>query len=232
MKFSTNAILSLGLLFTLAFSSCKKDEDTDTTTPDSGTSFISIVNASPSLATYNFYMDNVKMNDKGALPLGGTIPYAQVKSATYASKFTSASSTESLLAKSLTLSSSGVYTYFLTGQSGSLEGIMIKDEIAGVTTQAAIRLVNMSPDAAAFDLVVKAGAPPVVTNQFYKSVSAFVALEPAKYTLNVVDKTGKVIATLPDVTIAAGKYYSVLVRGMQNPGNTDHPLAAQLIVNL
>src|SRR5690606_30575247 len=121
------------------------------------TSFISIVNASPSLATYDFYMDNVKMNDKGALPLGGTIPYVQVKSATYASKFTSASSTESLLAKSLTLSSSGVYTYFLTGQSGSLEGIMIKDEISGVTTQAAIRLVNLSPDAAAFDLVVKAG---------------------------------------------------------------------------
>jgi hypothetical protein len=231
MKFSTNAILSFGLLFTLAFSSCKKDEDTDTTTPDSGTSFISVVNASPSLATYNYYMDDVKMNT-AALPLGGTIPYVQVKSATYATKFTSASTTESLLAKSITLSSSAVYTYFLTGQADKLEGILVKDEISGVTTQGAIRLVNLSPDAAALDLVVKDGAT-VITNQFYKSVSAFVAMDTKVYTLNVVDKsTGAVKATLTDVTLGAGKYYTVLVRGMVNPGNTDHPLGAQLIVNL
>jgi hypothetical protein len=176
-------------------------------------------------------LDDVKLNT-AALPLGGTIPYVQVKSATYASKFTSASTTESLLSKSISLSSNGVYTYFLTGQAGKLEGILVKDEIAGVTTQAAIRFINMSPDAAAFDLVVKDGAT-VVANQFYKSVSAFVALAPAKYTLNVVDKsTGEVKTTLTDVTITAGKYYSVLVRGMVKPGNTDHPLAAQLIVNL
>lgn len=232
MKFSTNAILSFGLLFTLAFSSCKKDDDSDTTTPESGTSFISIVNASPSLATYNFYMDDVKMNT-AALPLGGTIPYAQVNSASYTTKFTSASTTESLLTKSLTLSSSGVYTYFLTGLADQqLEGILVKDEISGVTTQGAVRLVNLSPDAEAFDLVINGGTS-IVANQFYKSVSAFVAVNPAKVTLNVVEKsTGLVKASIANVDIAAGKYYTVLVRGMVNPGNTEHPLGAQLIVNL
>jgi hypothetical protein len=231
MKFSTQAILSLGLLLTLAVSSCKKDDDTESTTPESGTSFISVINASPNLATYNFYMDDVKMNT-AALPLGGTVPYVQVNSATYASKFTSASTTESLLTKSLILSSSGVYTYFLTGKVGALEGILVKDEIEGVGTQVAVRLVNMSPDAPALDLVVKDGAT-VITNQFYKSVSSFVAIEPKTYTLNVVDKTtGQVKAVLTDVALGAGKYYSVLVRGMLSPADTEHPFAAQLVVNL
>jgi len=231
MKFSTNAILSLGLLFTLAVSSCKKDDDTETTTPETGTSFISVVNASPGLATYNFYMNDVKVN-AAALPLGGTVPYAQVNAATYASKFTSASNTESLLTKSITLSSTGVYTYFLIGKVGELDGILVKDEIAGVGTQVAVRLVNLSPDAPALDLVVKDGAT-VITNQFYKSVSSFVAMEPKTYTLTVVDKSnGSVKATLTDVVLGAGKYYSVLVRGMVSPSQTEHPLAAQLIVNL
>ncbi|WP_432709089.1 DUF4397 domain-containing protein [Pedobacter sp.] len=231
MKFSTNAILSFGLLFTLAFSSCKKDKETDKTAPESGTSFISIVNASPGLATYNFYMDDVKMNP-AALPLGGSVPYVQVKSATYASKFTSAGTTESLLSKSITLNSNGTYTYFLTGRAGQLDGILSKDEIAGVITQGAIRFVNLSPDANALDLVISGGTT-VIANQFYKSISAFVALAPAKYTLNVVDKsTGQVKTSIPNVEVAAGKYYTVLVRGMVSPSDTEYPLAAQLIVNM
>ncbi|WP_432713033.1 DUF4397 domain-containing protein [Pedobacter sp.] len=230
-KFSRVLVLSLGLLTVLFYSACKTSDDS----VSASTSYITVVNASPTVATYNLYLNNSKMNT-AAIPLGGTLAYTQLLEGTYDLKFTTASSTESLLTKSIALTGSTTYSYYLIGRAGNLDLMRVTDNMAAGSDKATIRLANLSPDAPAVDLVVNAveATTNVVSNQSYKSVSDFVAIEAKKYSFNIKKQgTNEVVATLNDVTLVAGKYYTLLLRGVISPANdTEVPIAATLITNL
>ena len=221
-KSSQILVLSLALLAV----SCSKDDD-----PGTAAGYLSIINASPSLATYNVYLNNDIMN-AAALPLGGTIAYTPIAAGTYDLKFTTASNTESLLTRSITLNDSTTSSYFLIGKSGALDLLKVTDHISSGSLKAAVRFINLSPDAPALDLTIN-GAAIVINNQFYKQASDFVAIDPGTYNFDIKARaTGDVKTTLNGVTMAAGGYYTIFVRGMEIPGDTEHPLAAQLFTNL
>lgn len=222
------------LILTLAASSCKKSDISGIATDRSN---VSIINASPSLATYNVYLDNSKANN-AALPIGGVINYLDVSSGAHTMKFTTASSTESLLTKTLNLAGATVYSQFLISVDGKLDVVSSTDVIASGKDQALIRFANMSPDAPALTLITRSTVveepnKELVSNAAFKSVSEFSTLAPKEYTLDVKNKvTGELIGTLNKVTLSAGRYYTVLVRGMVSNSETEHPAGVQLITNL
>jgi hypothetical protein len=221
-------VFSFSLLFAIVWSSCKKSDSTDTTT----ISYLSVVNGSPSTGTFNVYANDVIMN-KAALPMGGSVlPYIQLTSGSNTLRFTTASSTDNLLSKTISLSGSTAYTYFLIGQSGQFDGVLATDVMTTVSTDKAfVRFVNLSPDAPSLNLAVTGGSV-VINNQFYKQVSSFVAVDPKTYSFDIQEQsTGKVKTTLTGATFVAGKYYTVMALGMMVPGAAENALNAQVMTN-
>lgn len=220
-------IYSTILLCVLYLSSCTKDVAT------TGTAYLSMVNTSPILGTYNFYFDGTKLNTT-AVPFGGTTAYVNYTAGDHTAKFTTETGAESLLTKSVSLAENGVYSLFLIERPEKLDALLIQDVMTVASTeQAFIRFINLSPDAPALDLAVTGATDKLVSGKSYKAASDFQAISPTTYAFDIRESnTGSVKATLAAVTLTAGKYYTVISRGVLNVGEIDQPFSGQVITNL
>ena len=232
-KTTSRALMIIGLAAgSLLFNSCKKNE-TETTV----ISGLAIVNASPTPATYNVYLNGstTRLNS-AALPFGGTTGsnYYSLATGSNTIKFTSASSVESVLTKTITTNANTAYSYYLIGNtSANLDGLLVTDDLSATSADKAfIRFINLSPDAASLDLSVTASTTSLIADKSYKSASAFIQVDPKTYSFDIKDKaTGAVKTTLKDVVITAGKNYTIIARGMNNPTGLEVAFGGQVITN-
>ncbi|TKC12546.1 DUF4397 domain-containing protein [Pedobacter polaris] len=216
-------ILGIGLV---VLSSCKKSE-TDTT-PYSA---ITVINASPTAATYDVYLGDKKLNS-AALPLGGSVAYTQQVVGTYDLKFTTAGRAESLLTKNVSLAQNTYQSFYLVGRPDAFESIFVSDDLSATsTTNAFVRFINLSPDAPALYLSITGGAS-VATNQTYKGISAFVPLAAGSYSFDIKDNvTSAVKTTLAGISLVANGYYTIIAKGLITPASgTEVPLSGQVII--
>lgn len=222
-KIMTGALFTLSSLF---LSSCSTKE---TPVPESAS--LMMVNTSPTPATYNIYVNNSPAN-QGAVPFGGALPYLRVATGDLSIKFTTASSTESLITKKVYTENNRAYSLFLIGKDDKLDYLVIKDEITQAPKEKAlIRFINLSPDAGALDLGVKDGAI-LISDKAYKVNSAFMEVEAKTQTLQIKDKaTGLVKSELKDAEIKAGGIYTILSIGMMVPTGLEQKAVAKLITN-
>lgn len=221
-------IAAMFMLSTLAlfFSACSKDEETT-----AAVSGLMVVNASPSSGTYNLYWGTTKVN-KAALPFLGTVPYFQITPGANTLKFTTANSEESVFTKDVTLEGEKAYSFFLINDVPELDGILIQDDLSPSSTDKAfIRFINLSPDAPALDLV-QTGGTALITDKAFKTVSDFTLADAKTYSFDVKNKlTGEVVATLKDVTLTAGKMYTIAACGMLEPADLQQAAKIEVFIN-
>ncbi|MFI5451613.1 DUF4397 domain-containing protein [Pedobacter sp. UC225_61] len=217
---------SLILISLTTLISCKK-----TTIESSNLVAFSVVNASPTFATYDVYLNDGKLNSV-ALPFGGSTKYGQYTAGTQNIKFTTSGRSESLLTKSISLTPNIYQTFYLIDRPGSLDGLLVTDDVsANSNDKAFIRFINLSPDAPALDLTVTNGTS-LITGKAYKAASPFTTLASGTYSFDLKDGAGSVKATLPNAVLTAGKYYTIISRGLINPANSlEHPLSIQVILH-
>lgn len=219
------------ILFALALcstilTSCGKTEIADTTI-----SYVRVVNGSPSLATYNVYLSGNIINS-AALPFLGSTSYTSKSAGAYTLKFTTASSTESLFSKDITLNPSTNYSYYLVNKTGQLDGLLISDDLSiPAADKAYIRFVNLSPDASALDLLKTGTTTALVPNKAYKTASSYITVDAGTISLDVKDtSTGAVKITKTDVALAAGIHYDIICGGLVTPSNdTEKALTLQVL---
>ncbi len=223
-KIAALAILSGSALL---IQSCSKDN-----TPVQEFAFINITNAAPTTGTFNIYVDQNKINTGGAVSFGGTTGYMQALPGTHNVKFTTASSTESLISKDITLEANTVSSLFLIGSGANLDYLKIKDELGSVTSaKAFVRFINLSPTAPTLNLAVKDGEA-IITDKAYKASSAFIEIEPKAYVFALKDKTnGNTLSELASIELKAGKSYTVIATGLLTPGGTEQPFGGRVITN-
>lgn len=217
----------MGLFIQLS-TACMKN---DTTT--SNTSYLSIINASPTLGTFNIYLDDTQLNT-GAIAFGGILSYVEYTAGDHTTKFTTASSTDALLSKTITLSENTVYSYFAIDKGENLDGLLVKDVVTVASTEKAfIRFIHLSPDTKTLDFAIEDKGN-LISNISYKGASEFIAVDPGTFNLQLKDHdTQELKTSLSENTLTAGKYYTIISRGLQNAaGNNDQPFSAQLITNL
>jgi hypothetical protein len=223
---SISYLLLMGL--TLVFlGACKKTE----TAAVADVSYLRVINASPTLGTFNVYLNDQIVN-KAAVPFGGTISYLSLNASNHQIKFTTASDAQSLLTKTLTINKNTAYSFFLIDKDTSLDGLLITDDMANPTTDKAyVKFINLSPDAPALDLNIVGGTS-LVTSKAYKTSSTFVAVDPKTYAFEIkTSTTGLVKTTLNDVVLTGGRYYTIISRGLLTPGNNEQAFSAQTIIN-
>lgn len=215
------------LLSTVALSSCKKIEEDNT-----ARAYIRFINASPTLGTFNVYFDDNKINT-GALPFGGTISYALYTAGNHTVKYTTATNATPVLTKQISLTANQIHSAYLIDKDAKLELLMVVDD-AGVTstTKAYVKFINLSPDAPSLNLDVAGGAN-WAKDKAYKTGSSYIQVDPKTYDLDIKDSaTGAIKTSLTGVEMVAGRYYTIISRGMLNPGTNDQPFSAQSINNL
>ncbi|WP_110833142.1 DUF4397 domain-containing protein [Pedobacter nutrimenti] len=217
----TGLALALG---SLLFQSCSKDQ-----APDVKGSSLTVVNASPTMATYNFYLNDQKANGAAALPFAGAVSPKVWQSGAYKAKFTIASNTESVITKDISLAPDKAYSLFLIDKADKLDYLLINDDLSKTGEKAFVRFINLSPDAASLDLAVKGGAV-LIGDKVYKASSAFTEVDPKDYVFEIRDKaTGTVKgAALASITLAKGKYYTVTALGLLQPTGTDQAFTGKV----
>jgi hypothetical protein len=209
-----------------SLNSCSKDNTTVTSI-----SGLTVVNASPTLGTYNVYLNSNKVNT-AALPFSGTIPYFQIKPGTNSIMFTTANSTASVLTKAISLEADKAYSLFLIDKADKLDGLLVSDDLSATNAEKAqVRFINLSPDAGTL-VLGQTGAATLVSDLPYKGYSAFSAAEAKTYSLEIRDKaTGTLLTKLENVVLTAGKMYTIVAAGMLTPSTNDQPLSIQVITN-
>lgn len=218
------------MLVALGLNSCKKEEEKEYT----DASYVRHVNASPTLGTYNIYFDDSKVNTS-AIPFGGTVSYSPYAAGSHTVKYTTATNIQSLLTKSVTLEANKIQTLFLIGQANNLDALLVVDdatEAGAFSEKAFVKFINLSPDAPALSLEINGGAS-LYQNKAYKANSNYIEVEAKEYTFDIKDSaTGAVKTSLPNLTLGKGRYYTIIARGMLNPGANEQPFSAQSIINL
>lgn len=210
----------------LAITSCKKPQET--TTP--AISYLRIINASPTLGTFDVYVNTQKANT-AALPFGGTIKYIRSSVSQWDLKFTIANDLDAVFTKSLTLNADVAYSYYLIGKGANLDGLLITDVMPTTATEKAyVKFINLSPDAPALSLNIVGGAS-LASNKAYKATSDFIAVDVKTQSFEIKDGAGIVKATLLDEPIQGGRYYTIIARGYLTPGNNDQNFSVQSIIN-
>lgn len=204
----------------------------DTPTVNVGT--ISVFNASPTLATYDVYLNDLKFNTV-ALPLGGGVKYTQITPNTYTAKFTVAGSSDAVYTKSgLSISNNSFSTLYLVGTPGNFDGLFIADNFGTpAADKAYVRFINLSPDAPALDLAVKDATSSLVTNKAYKQHGEFTATAPEATVFTLKEtSSGTVKTTLESATLKAGFFYTIIARGKITPANgSERAFSGQVILH-
>jgi hypothetical protein len=216
--------------FALSFSACSKNE-----TEIPSISGLMVVNAAPNHGTYNVYINKIStpVNTKGALPFLGTIsPYFNITPGSNVLKFTTASSVESVYTETTNLEADKAYSYFLINDIPNLSGLLLQDDLSASSAEKAfVRFINVSPDAGNLDLAVDSGAT-LIADKAFKGASEFISIDPKPYNLVIKSKTtGEVLATLKNLTVTAGKMYSIVAAGMVDATELQQPLKLQVITN-
>lgn len=208
-------------------SSCKKIE-----TPVFEFAYLRVINASPTFATYNVYQNTNKFNTV-PLPFGGTVNYQQSSIGTKTIKFTTGSDTQSLLDKEISLTNGKAYSLYLVDQTNKLDALLVTDEMEQpVVTKAYVKFINLSPDAPLLNLDVKDGANLVKDKAYKVPTSGFMAIDPKTYNFEIKNASnGAVQASLNDTELVAGRYYTIIAKGLLNPGANELGFGAQIIIN-
>ena len=203
------------LIISMGFISCKKTEAVDTTLSN-----LRVINVSPALGTYNVYLNGTALNT-AALPFAGSTAYTTKTSGSYTLKFTTESSTESLLTKTIALNTSTYQSFYLINKPAALDVLALTDDLSVPSTDKAyIRFINLSPDAAAMDLAKTGTTSSYTTGKAYKSASGFISIDPGTFTLDLKETaSGTVKAVSMPATFTAGYHYDVIAGGVITPAN-------------
>ena len=108
-----------------------------------------------------------------------------------------------------------VYSVFVVDNYEHADILVTEDTGEPGEGEAMIRFLNLSPDAPVVNLDA-GGETPMFEGQAFKATSAFKAVDAGSYDF-VVTGEGETLLNMPDTKLVAGRYYTVIVRGYQEP---------------
>jgi Domain of unknown function (DUF4397) len=223
-------LLGMMCLLALMLSACTK---TVNNTPQQPVAVLGVIDASPDAPALAFFLN---INQVNALPLsnGNYINYFN----TYAGKIQATffqSGTSTIIARdTINLVANKAYTLFLANTIAKPDLILLSDSVTRpASSTASIRLVNVSPDAGAVDLVIKGGAT-LASNINYKGASVFapIAVVSSTDTLQIRQAgTSTVLSTVPAAKFQIGAVYTVWLYGLANTSVDNEKLTSNIMVN-
>jgi Domain of unknown function (DUF4397) len=224
MKNYRNLYIGVVVAAVIAFSACGSDVY-DTAVP----SFtrVKIIHAVPdSTSAVSALVDGAAISLKPGLPdpltYGGSFPtdstYLRLTEGAHNVKVIPTTGGFAGFTGDATLAANSYYSIFAVDSVQSISAVVVKDELPDpIPGKIAIRFVNLSPNAPAYDIGVKGGAV-INSNIAYKAASSFVQadLPVGNDTLKLEMRptgTATITRTLNIVKPVAGRIFTLVVRG-------------------
>lgn len=212
----------------LLLNSCDNDSDPVVTATEYAN--VLVAHTSPDAPGVDLLVNNSKINST-ALVYPNNTGYLQVEAKTNNIKVNVSGTSTSVINADVPFEKNKSYSIFAIDSVSKISPLVLTDDLtAPASGKAHVRFVHLSPNAPAVDVALVGGAV-VFGNQLFKGSTAFAPLDAGTYNLEVrVAGTSTVALTLPPITLAAGKIYTVFAKGFLGASGAQ-ALGAEIIVN-
>lgn len=219
--------LTVTLFAAFSFTACSDD---DPITPDpTPTAKVMVVHASPDAPGVDLLVDNVIAGSNLTFP--NSTGYLEVEAGTRNVKVNVTGTQTTVIGADLNIAANISYSTFAVNTVANLEPLIFIDNlVAPASGKAHVRFIHLSPNAPAVDITLTDGTV-IFSNVAFKGSVDFTPLDAGTYPLQVrVAGTSTVALELGNITLLAGKIYTVFARGLLN-GSGNQALGASIIVN-
>jgi hypothetical protein len=218
-------ILALCSFLTVSLTGCM-DNDNNLPQPQP-VAYVSFYHGSPNVPDLDLLIDNQRINSQ-AFKYTNYSNYLNFVPGSRKIKFTPTNAANAFIDTTLTFKENKVYSLFVVDRLQNVDLMVVQDSIIVPTAgKAGIRVVHLSPDAPAVDVVTTGTGStptPLFTNLNFKAAPLFKEFTSGTYTLQVKKAgTNEILLTVPNVALDSGKDYSLILRGFVTPptGNTN-----------
>jgi hypothetical protein len=221
--------LLLAGLATVFAAGCKKDDSSPTSPATTPTASVMVVHASPNAPGVDLLLDNVKVGTNLTFP--NNTGYVAVDAGIRNVKVNVTGTSTTVIGADVPVGAAAAYTIFAADSVSKIAPVVLIDTLTTPASgKAHVRFVHLSPNAPAVDVAVTGGAV-LFGNKTFKSFTSFTPLAAATYNLEVrLAGTSTVVLSLPNITLTAGKIYTVFAKGFV-AGTAAQALGAQIIAN-
>ena len=222
--------LPLLAVFLVTFTACQEDEG-DVVEPVP-TAYVAIYNAAPNSPELDVLVDNRQIFRQ---PLNYTdyTQYLNFYTGERALKVNSFNASSALVDTTINFQPDQAYSVFIADDLADLSAVVVEDNAdTPAAGKALVRMIHLSPDAQAVDLVEEDGTR-LFADQQFKQATDFVEVDANTYNLMLnATGSGDEVASIPDADFRSGGIYTVIVRGFATPpaGNANG-LSVQIISN-
>jgi hypothetical protein len=214
-------------LLSITLFSCLKDNNSYVTAP---TALLMVVQGSPDAPAEDLYLNNNRVTTQ-AFNYGDRVGYFNAYIGSRKIILNNYGTQTLIASDTATLNVNVAYSMFLANTYTKPDFVLLKDTITQPASgKAAIRFVDVSPDAGAVDLIANSSV--LVSNKSYKGSSSFVPVAgDANYTFEVHKAgTATVLASLGSTAIKSGGVYTIWLHGL-TAGSTTTKLSVDVIAN-
>ena len=188
------------------------------------------IHASPNAPGVDLLVDNTVVGTNLTFP--NNTAYLNVNGGSRNIKVNVTGTSTTAINATLSLDAGAAYSVFAADSVSRISPLVLVDNLAAPASgKAHVRFVHLSPNAPAVDVALQGGAV-VFGNKGFKESTDFTPLDAGTYNLEVrLAGTTTVVLPLPNITLQAGKIYTVFARGFVG-GSGTQALNAQIIANL
>jgi hypothetical protein len=225
-----NLILFLTIILFSAFSFTACSDDEDPITPDpTPKAKVMVIHASPDAPGVDLLVDNNVVGTNLTFP--NNTGYVEVDAGIRNIKVNVTGTQTTVIGADLNILGNVAYSAFAVNTVANLEPLILVDNLATPASgKAHVRFIHLSPDAPAVDITLADGTV-IFDNVDFKGSVDFTPLDAGTYPLQVrVAGTSTVALDLGNITLQAGKIYTVFARGLLS-GSGNQALGAAIIEN-
>ncbi len=195
------------------FVSCDKDDEV------SGNASLMIVNASPNGSNIDVSANGSVIVSNLAYP--NNSGYKTVGAGNTNIVVTATGTTTQIINGTMTLDANSAYTFYVSDSSHERKASYTRDDrSAPAAGKSKVRLVHLSPNSPNIDVTINGAAAANFSNRGFNDIftnamyHAFTEVDAAGVTLQVkLAGTSTVLATIPPITLQAGKIYTFIIKG-------------------
>lgn len=212
-------LTGIAVLF-LSFIGCSKNSGDGGVDPSPATGRFLFVQASPDAPPAELYVDSVLVDTNIVYP--ENTRYIDFAAGSRTLRVVQPGSQVTLYLALVPVTAGWNYTIFGTDSAAKYNSLLLVDNLSTPGAgKANFRFVHVSPNAPSVDLVVQGGIT-LFMNETFKSKTDFIPLDAGTYSFDVkVSGRPTVLASATSISLAAGKIYTLYLRGFAgSSGNT------------
>ncbi|MCJ7553249.1 MAG: DUF4397 domain-containing protein [Ignavibacteriaceae bacterium] len=198
------------LIITITFFACSED---DPVSSDPGKANVMAIHASPDAPGVDVFVDNNLAQQNLTFP--NNTPYIEIDAGIRNIKVNVTGIDLTVFNENLPFDANKNYSAFAIDRAINLDALLLVDDLtAPASSKAHVRFLHLSPDAPAVDITLSDGTV-IFGNVAFKEYIDFTPLDAGTHSLEVrTAGTTDVVLELGNITLIAGKIYTVFLRGL------------------